>query len=564
MTPRCGGLKSYALLIFLCAALYVPGQMTLPPVDRDEVRYAQATRQMLERRDFVNIYFQDTPRHLQPIGIYWLQAAAVAMTGMAETNQIWPYRIPSLVGATLAVLLTFAFGKSLFDQRTAQWGAFLTASCLLLVVEAHLAKTDAMLLATIVAAQGSLGRLYIQAQRAQPTGAGTALTFWAAQGIGILIKGPVAPLVSILTIAALGAADRNLRWLKGLRFGLGVVLLAVIVCPWLISISIATKGAFLQNMFLTSILPKLISGQQSHGFVPGYYLLLMPVTLWPTSMLAGLGLLRAWTCRSWPAERFCLAWIVPTWLAFELIYTKLPHYILPTYPALALLTAQVISNAKNSALPGLHSTWTRALLIGWSLIGLFLAVAVVVLPWIVDKRFDPLALWPAAAAVAVTVLAVWHVFRGRLVAATIIIVLGSVLVFAPTIQVVLPRLNGLWLSRSVAQAVAHHNEPLNGPPAVVASCDFHEPSLVFMLGTQTKLVEPEEAALYLYEYPHGLVLTSDRMDAIFQRKMDELHGSVRLIDTISGFNYTKGRRLLLRLYTSDGSSPAPIGIRPLK
>jgi 4-amino-4-deoxy-L-arabinose transferase-like glycosyltransferase len=110
---------------------------------------------MLESKDFVQIRFQNKPRNKKPIGIYWLQAAAVTITGSSRTNQVWPYRLPSLLGALAAVLLTFGFGKNLFDQKTGLLAAILTASSLLLVVEAHQATTDAALLATVVAAQGS-------------------------------------------------------------------------------------------------------------------------------------------------------------------------------------------------------------------------------------------------------------------------------------------------------------------------------------------------------------------------------------------------------------------------
>src|SRR6516162_8767255 len=68
------GIRPYALLCILCLILYLPGLATIPPLDRDEARFAQATRQMLETGDFVRIRFQDEARNKKPIGIYWLQA----------------------------------------------------------------------------------------------------------------------------------------------------------------------------------------------------------------------------------------------------------------------------------------------------------------------------------------------------------------------------------------------------------------------------------------------------------------------------------------------------------
>ncbi len=110
-------------LILICLAFFVPGLFTLPPVDRDESRFAQATSQMLETGDFIQIRFQNEPRNKKPIGIYWLQAASAALCGTAQSRKIWPYRIPSLIGAIFSVLLTFALGKRLFGERTGLLGA---------------------------------------------------------------------------------------------------------------------------------------------------------------------------------------------------------------------------------------------------------------------------------------------------------------------------------------------------------------------------------------------------------------------------------------------------------
>src|SRR5713101_6267866 len=107
------GARPYALLVGLCLCLYLPGIAAIPPLDRDEARFAQATRQMLETGDFLRIRFQEEARNKKPVGIYWLQAASVAVLSDAESAAIWPYRLPSLLGALAAVLVTFVLGKEL-------------------------------------------------------------------------------------------------------------------------------------------------------------------------------------------------------------------------------------------------------------------------------------------------------------------------------------------------------------------------------------------------------------------------------------------------------------------
>src|SRR3954466_6050526 len=96
------GWRPHALLPRLCLLLYLPGINAIPPLDRDEARFAQATRQMLEAGDFLRIRFQDEARNKKPAGIYWLQAGAVSLFSTAESSAIWPYRLPSLIGGTLA------------------------------------------------------------------------------------------------------------------------------------------------------------------------------------------------------------------------------------------------------------------------------------------------------------------------------------------------------------------------------------------------------------------------------------------------------------------------------
>src|SRR5919201_2833442 len=124
-------IRPYALLGLLCLLLFVSGLAAIPPLDRDEARFAQATRQMLETGDFIRIRFQDEARNKKPVGIYWLQAAAVALFSSPKSAAIWPYRLPSALAATAAVLLIFALGTRLLgSQQSGFIAAILMASAL--------------------------------------------------------------------------------------------------------------------------------------------------------------------------------------------------------------------------------------------------------------------------------------------------------------------------------------------------------------------------------------------------------------------------------------------------
>jgi 4-amino-4-deoxy-L-arabinose transferase-like glycosyltransferase len=399
-----------------------------------------------------------------------------------------------------------------------------------------------------VAAQGSLANLYVKSRRGETVGWRMPILFWTAQGIGILIKGPITPLVGLVTILTLIVVDRQVSILRCLRLHLGIPLVAVIVCPWAIAITLATDGAFFSDALRSDLLPKLISGHESHGFLPGYYLLLVVLTFWPGSLFLGPALRQAWKRRFEMEERFCLAWVIPVWLLFELIPTKLPHYILPIVPALSLLTARLLLTETRDAWDLSRWGLARFGFVLWVLVSVILGAAVVAFPVYIDGRFAMLTIWPVLATFLMLVLPAWYAFRNRLVEAAIAAVILAALILAPTLHVILPSADGLWLSRSVARAVELYGESVNGLPPVVAAAGYHEPSLVFLCGTDTKLVKAPQAVLHLRQNPNGLALVREKKDDLFHKTLSSSKESVRLLETIKGFHYTKGKRLTLNLY----------------
>src|SRR3974390_1209597 len=157
--------RAVGWLVLVCLVAFLPGFFAIPPVDRDEARFAQATKQMLEGGGLVDIRFQDEVRYKKPIGIYWLPAAAVKLgeaAGVPRAHfRIWLYRLPSLAGAIGAVLATYWAALAFVSRRAALLAGLMMAGCLLLNFEARLATTDAMLLFAAVAAMGALGRTYL-------------------------------------------------------------------------------------------------------------------------------------------------------------------------------------------------------------------------------------------------------------------------------------------------------------------------------------------------------------------------------------------------------------------
>src|SRR5262245_32507284 len=154
--------RAVAVLLVVALLGFLPGFFSVPPIDRDEARFAQATKQMVESGDYVDIRFQDEVRYKKPVGIYWLQAGVVktasALGFPRALTTIWLYRIPSLVGALGAVLLTYWAALAFVSRRAAVLAGLMMASCVLLGIERLIAKTDAMLLMAVVAAMGAMAR----------------------------------------------------------------------------------------------------------------------------------------------------------------------------------------------------------------------------------------------------------------------------------------------------------------------------------------------------------------------------------------------------------------------
>ena len=273
-----------ALLVCLCLALWLPGLFSLPPGDRDESRFAQATKQMVQSGDYVRIMNGTQARNRKPVGIHWLQApfvlAADAM-GVATANPIWPYRLPSLLGAIAAVLATFDIALTLTgDRGIATLAGGMLAGSVILTVEAHIAKTDAALLGTTSWAMAMLARTWMFSQLR----AVQAAIFWVAVGLGILIKGPIAPMVAGLCTLSLTVWSRQAAWLRQLRPAWGLPLMLAVVAPWFIAIEIATHGAFLAQSVGGDLGSKLAGGSETHGGIVGEHLLLLPLLAFPSSL----------------------------------------------------------------------------------------------------------------------------------------------------------------------------------------------------------------------------------------------------------------------------------------
>ncbi|MDQ0468686.1 ArnT family glycosyltransferase [Labrys wisconsinensis] len=529
------------VLLLLAALAFAPGFATMPPMDRDEPRFAQASKQMLETGDFVSIRFQDEARLKKPVGIYWLQAGAVAVgeaLGVPEARTtIALYRVPSLLAAFAAVLLTWWTALPLVGRRAALLAGLAMAASIMLGVEARLAKTDATLLATVLAMAGALARVYMAGRRGGPGGGtplATAAVFWTAMAASILIKGPIGPMVIGLTIAGIVATTRDWRWLKDLRWLAGLAWTLVLVSPWFVAIMVETGGRFLQQSVGNDMMAKVAGGQESHGAPPGLYLALVWATFWPAAPLAALAAPWVWRHRREPQVLFLLSWLVPSWLLFEAVPTKLPHYVLPLYPALAMLIGAAI--AEDGLARGL---WGR-------LVALLVPVLALVAPaaaLILIRHYEGAIAWAVLpfglAAVAAAVLAWLLLGRGRAAEGLALSAVAAVLVYWGVYWAGMPALPTLWPSPRLAAAA----KTLDCADPAFASAGFREPSLVFLVGTALAMPDGAGAADFLGAGGCRMAFVEKRQEVAFLAEATARGAKVALTGRITGLNINGGREL---------------------
>jgi len=542
------------VLITLCLLMFVPGIASVPPLDRDESRFTQATKQMIETGDFIEIRFQDEARNKKPIGIYWMQAVTAGWLTAPPHNDIWAYRIPSVLAGIFAVLFVFGLGRKLFDEEVGLISAGILASSLLVIGESHIAKTDAVLFACVAAAQLLIAEFFLAARQGapQPRVRYSAL-LGLAIGIGILVKGPMILFFVGLTVIAVSMWERRWGWIMSMRpiFALGIIIL--INVPWLVAIGLVTKGAYFTEAIGQDFLGKAVSSQESHWGPPGYYLVSLLVGFWPGWLFLAPGIVYGIARSREGAVRFLLAWIVPAWIILELAPTKLPHYPLPIYPALALLCGAAVMAGVRESRSFLDNTPVKVGAVFWLMITIALTGgALFYLPGAYGDG-DSVLLWGLAIPVlGAAGIAVLFLLRGEGENASAAAIAAGAVFAAIAFAAVLPRLEKVTVSQRAADLIARSN----ALPQATTIVGFHEPSIVFQVGTKIKLSQSAvDAADFLTKTPNSVAMVEGLFDAEFHQRLTQQNFVAEPIGNVKGLNYSNGRQVSLTLYRLRKTGP---------
>jgi 4-amino-4-deoxy-L-arabinose transferase-like glycosyltransferase len=326
------------------------GLLALTPLttlwDRDEPRFAQAAVEMLATGDYLVPTFNGELRTQKPPLVYWLMTLSLRAVPFTEVA----VRFWAPVGMAIAALATFAIGRRLWSATVGHIAMLVLVLNPLALLQGGAATTDAVLLATTTSAM-ACGLRVVQ----QPTQWWAVGGFGTAIGIGLLTKGPIALLIPV---AALLCARPSMRALLTLGAGAGVGV--AMYLAWLIPAAAATGGAMIERGLVRENLWRFLEPMDGHGtpllLAPLYYPAVVVIGFlpWSRRLFGGLAdLVRSWPG---PARMFLLGWVAIPLVIFTLSATKLPHYILPVWPALALAVAAVCGGHEA---PATWAAWSR-------------------------------------------------------------------------------------------------------------------------------------------------------------------------------------------------------------
>ena len=590
---------SRATLVLIVAAfvVYLIGNADVPLWDRDEPRYAQCSRQMLESGDWVLPRYLGDLRLAKPPLIYWLQATSMSVFKVNE----FAARLPSAVAMALTLsLLAVAVRRGLSAEH-AFWSVLVMGASVMTVVSAKACLTDSVLLLFITVAQLCLFLIWI-GRGTWPVFCGLGL----ATGLTLMTKGPVGLGIHATTFIGYGLLTWSLRWKKqsasaeettpkptaveapaavmatsartphlALKI-LAALLIVVAVClPWVILVEqrwaalpadvraeAAAKGSERKRAaspespqstgehgYIWTVLEKEViirskEGQEGHWGPPGYYLAAIWGIFLPWSLLLPATIVLAWKRRHLVHIRFALGAVIGPWLMFEAIQTKLPHYMLPCFVPLAILTADAIVQCLRHGVAALSDKPFRRAVVVWGVIFGVLGLA----PWIAVKWFTPQP-WTILAIVSTAAIVyaayVVRTFRGgQTQRALVAMGLGGLLLYGLLFRAFLPACDYLRLAPKTAEVQVADEATA---PGKVLMLDYKEPSLAFYQGGTIREHSATIVTAKLLELTRGVdwyVVTRDVWNASEPKTAGEPDPrlSLDVVSTFRGLDVADGMR----------------------
>lgn len=544
----------YALLAVLLALVALPGLDRSALWDMDEGVNAECAREMMEVGTWIVPLYNYELRTAKPVMLYWLQRLSYGQFGVSE----WSARLPGVVLSLFTLLLVYELGRSMFDPLTGLLAGAALGSCIEFVKLARAATPDAPFIFFVTLALAAFWFGHRHGSRAWwlPTA--------AACGLAILTKGPAGVALPGAIILVYFAWNRELRRLWDRRLLSGLAIFLLVAAPWYILVTTETRGAYIKAFIGNENINRALTAMENHRGPPFYYLLAMLAFFLPWSIVLGAtiwhgvkstrkGAVQSESSEAVRPYRFLITWIGVVLLVFSLAATKLPNYIAPLYPALAILTADVL---RRWAAGTLHAPrWVTSLALG----GLFLtgaavAVGLLIAGGVVPVNLKGLRVFPGMGAwaglgvllIAAAGMLAWLIRANQRPAAVGTLAAAAVAFVALLAGFAVPQLDQYKSAKQLVEASGAHQPERD---IRLASLNYTQESLTFYAERKVdRLYSPEAAAALLaMPRPAYVFLPEPVWRAAAQIMPENVRVAARCFDAF--------RNAEILVITNDGAVP---------
>jgi 4-amino-4-deoxy-L-arabinose transferase-like glycosyltransferase len=354
-----------AILFLACVLFHILGTWSLPLIDRDEPRFAEASREMIERHNYIVPYFNNQFRLDKPPLTYWAQIGSYHIFGQND----FAARLPSAIAAALTALVIFGWGRRIGKEEIGWWAAIIFTLSLQTFVHAKAAVADMWLVLFVTLANWAgcellsdrTANVLHRTSNIELRIFSCRWIFYLSLALGFLAKGPIA-WTPLLIVAAVIIYRRDWQLFGRFKFAWGILLTLTVVALWGVPALIQTHGEFFSVGIGRHVIGRSFITMEGHGASSfGTYLLLLPfyfvtvfISFFPWSIKLPWLIQKLWQetnadvasgsngkshFRGNLIDTYLITGIATIFIIFTLVSTKLPHYTLPAFPLLALLLA---------------------------------------------------------------------------------------------------------------------------------------------------------------------------------------------------------------------------------
>jgi 4-amino-4-deoxy-L-arabinose transferase-like glycosyltransferase len=503
--------------------------------DRDEGWFTRPTVEMVESGNYLVPKYNGEVWTDKPILTYWAQAASTRVFGRSELA----FRLPEIVGMAATCLLTFAIAVRLAGEVAGLWAMAIMASSLMAVMVGTLATADGVLMPFITGAMA----IYV-VMAAKRLSAVATIGIGLAVGVAALAKGPMGflPVVAMAGAGLLGRKQGLGGWRMIIALFFVTAIGIAVFLAWAIPANNASGGAFLGRFIGREILQRSTSAMEGHGGDFFKYLLYyIPVIIagffpWTLHLPGAISAILGGRLGLAPARAILLGWMVSVVVLMSLAATKLPHYIVFIWPAMAVAVGAVLVAARDGRLDERDRKWLRGGVWFFGPVAFGMAAALVIGPWFIDVQH----LKVAGAVCGIILLATGLVavrlqLKERFEASAKVLLVGTTAFMVACALLLIPAIETVKITPRLAKAICQKT----GPGVPVAAYRFHEPSMFHYIGRHIdKIGEVEIGAWARQDAPGVLVITKSDL-ATIESSTGPL--GLETIADVKGFNYSKGK-----------------------